>query len=145
VIWYQGESNANNVEQASAYRAQFATMIDSWRREWNSNGERFPFLWVQLPNFGTPDSVPPAASAWATQRESMAAALSLPATGQAIAIDVGEAENLHPTNKQDVGLRPALVAAWRTAGMCSHRDRPTGRTWCVETGSSCRSPTSDRG
>jgi sialate O-acetylesterase len=109
IIWYQGESNANNVQQASAYRAQFATLIDSWRREW-SGGGRLPFLWVQLPNFGKPDSTPPSQSAWATQRESMAAALSLPATGQAITIDVGEAENLHPKNKQDVGARLALVA-----------------------------------
>lgn len=110
VIWYQGESNANNVGQASAYRAQFATLIDSWRHEWKEGDARFPFLWVQLPNYGTPDSVPPSQSTWATQRESMAAALRLPATGQAIAIEVGEAENLHPTNKQDVGARLALVA-----------------------------------
>jgi sialate O-acetylesterase len=110
VIWYQGESNANNLEQAAAYRAQFATLITSWRHEWDSGRDTFPFLWVQLPGFNPPDSVPPASAAWATQRESMAAALSLPKTGQAIAIDLGDASNIHPKNKQDVGARLALVA-----------------------------------
>ena len=109
VLWYQGESNANNMQQAAAYRGQFTTLIDSWRHAWGSGREAFPFLWVQLPNFGKPDSVPPAMAAWATQRESMAAALSLPKTGQAIAIDIGEGE-LHPRNKQDVGARLARVA-----------------------------------
>jgi sialate O-acetylesterase len=110
VIWYQGESNANTVEQAAAYRGQFATLITSWRHEWNSGRDAFPFLWVQLPGFNPPDSIPPASSAWATQRESMAAALSLPKTGQAVAIDLGDASNLHPKNKQDVGARLARVA-----------------------------------
>ncbi len=69
VIWYQGESNANNAAQAAAYREQFATLITSWRRVWGGGGGRstFPFLWVQLPNFGAADSTPPslADSAWA--------------------------------------------------------------------------------
>lgn len=110
VIWYQGESNSNNVEQAAAYRSQFQTLINSWRGEF-AQRDTFPFLWVQLPNFGKPDSVPPslAASAWAMQRESMTAALALPRTGQAIAIDVGEGE-LHPLDKRDPGTRLALVA-----------------------------------
>ncbi|MEO8337944.1 MAG: sialate O-acetylesterase, partial [bacterium] len=110
VIWYQGESNANNDAQSLAYRAQFANLISSWRKEWTGGTTRFPFLWVQLPNYGTPDSVPPNTSSWALQRESMQAALSLPSTGQAIAIDVGEPGDIHPKNKQDVGARLALVA-----------------------------------
>lgn len=110
VLWYQGESNANNDAQALAYRAQFATLITSWRKEWRGANDRFPFLWVQLPNYGTPDSIPPVTSSWAHQRESMEAALSLPNTGQAIAIDLGNPGDIHPTNKQDVGARLALVA-----------------------------------
>jgi sialate O-acetylesterase len=110
VLWYQGESNANNMQQATAYRDQFKTLITSWRHEWDSGRDTFPFLWVQLPNFGPTDGVPPATATWASQRESMTAALSLPKTGQAIAIDVGDATNLHPRNKQDVGSRLALVA-----------------------------------
>jgi sialate O-acetylesterase len=110
VIWYQGESNANNAAEARAYRTQFATLIRSWRRELNGGkGADFPFLWVQLPNFGPVDSEPPSMSAWALQRESMQAALALPNTGQAITIDVGEAGDIHPKNKQDVGRRLGLV------------------------------------
>ena len=110
VIWYQGESNANNDAQAIAYREQFANLIKSWRQSWDGGRDAFPFLWVQLPNFGMPDSVPPLHAAWALQRESMDAALALPGTGRAVAIDLGEADNIHPRNKQDVGERLALVA-----------------------------------
>ncbi len=110
VIWYQGESNANSVQQAAEYRQLFKRMIASWRREWRGSNPEFPFLWVQLPNYGMVDSVPPAASGWATVRESQAAALSLPHTGQVVAIDLGQAEELHPRNKQDVAARLALKA-----------------------------------
>ena len=110
VIWYQGESNANSFAQAVAYRALFAGLITSWRREWTGARRTFPFLWVQLPGFGTPDSVPVERPAWAALRESQAAALALPRTGQAVAIDLGESANIHPRNKQEVGRRLALVA-----------------------------------
>lgn len=110
VIWYQGESNSNNDEQAKAYRADFSRLITSWRRELNGGRSAFPFLWVQLPNYGRVDAMPPASGGWAHVRESQNAALSLPNTGQVVAIDIGEATNLHPVNKQDVGSRLALVA-----------------------------------
>ncbi len=109
VLWYQGESNANSVAQATAYRAQFDTLIRSWRGAW-TGGHDLPFLWVQLPNFGRVDSVPPDSAGWATLRESQDAALALPRTGQVVAIDIGDAGDLHPGNKQDVGHRLALVA-----------------------------------
>ena len=117
VIWYQGESNSNNVEQATAYREQFASLIQSWRREF-AQRDTLPFLWVQLPNFGTPDVEPPssAAAAWAVQRESMTEDLALPRTGQAITIDVGEGL-LHPPNKRDPGEAPrprcSACGIWR--------------------------------
>lgn len=107
VIWYQGESNSNNDEQAAAYRGQFAALIESWRREFRE-ASNMPFLWVQLPNFGIPESDPPAHAAWALQRESMDDELSLPKTGRAVIIDAGGP--LHPTNKQTPGARLALVA-----------------------------------
>lgn len=110
VIWYQGESNSNNDAQAIAYRAQFAALIQSWRKEWNAGATQFPFLWAQLPNYGTVDVNPPASGGWALVREAQSAALSLPNTAQAVIFDVGEATNLHPTNKTDVGERLALAA-----------------------------------
>ena len=106
VIWYQGESNAYP-DDALKYREQFKAMIEDWRARWNS-GE-FPFLWVQLANYMEPDAQP-AESGWALLRESQSAALELPNTAQAVAIDVGEADDIHPRNKQDVGLRLALAA-----------------------------------
>lgn len=110
VIWYQGESNSNNDAQARAYQAQFAKLITSWRSAWASATPAFPFLWVQLPNYGTVDVQPPMTAGWALLRESQNAALSLPNTAQAVTVDIGENEVLHPTNKQDVGHRLALGA-----------------------------------
>jgi sialate O-acetylesterase len=110
VIWYQGESNANSDAQAAAYRGLFAGLIRGWRREWKGTHGAFPFLWVQLPGFGAVDSVPQDRPAWAVLRESQTAALALPRTGQAVAIDLGEQANIHPRNKQEVGRRLALVA-----------------------------------
>jgi sialate O-acetylesterase len=110
VIWYQGESNANSVEDARAYRDQFATLIRSWRSDLHGVQRDFPFLWAQLPNFGPVDTSPPRSATWAVMRESQSAALALPATGQAVTIDIGEAHELHPRNKQDVGRRLALLA-----------------------------------
>jgi len=110
VLWYQGESNANDDEQAAAYRAQFAELIRSWRREWTGTPGGFPFLWAQLPNFGAPDAAPSATAGWAILRESQSAALALPGTGQAVLIDVGEAGDIHPRNKVEVGRRLARVA-----------------------------------
>ena len=129
VIWYQGESNSNNDAQAAAYRDQFQTLIRSWRTAWNTGP--FPFLWVQLPNFGAPDSVPPMRAAWALQRESMDAALALPNTGRAIAIDAGDGGILHPTTKAIVGERLARVALAQVYGRNVTALGPTYRAHTV--------------
>ena len=135
VIWYQGESNANNDEQARNYRAQFRKLITSWRAAWAGGGREFPFLWVQLPNFGSPDTVPAlGGGAWAIQRESMAAALSLPNTGQAITIDVGDPNDIHPRNKRDVGHRLALVARRVAYGERMLTSGPTYRSHTIQDG-----------
>jgi sialate O-acetylesterase len=113
VIWYQGESNANNDAQATAYRALFAGLIRDWRRGWHESSPTpadFPFLWVQLPNFGRPDTVPPASSGWARLRDAQSAALTLPGTAQVVAIDLGDPGDIHPRHKQPVGHRLALAA-----------------------------------
>jgi len=132
VIWYQGESNANNDQQAAAYRTAFAGLITSWRREWTGAPGGFPFIWAQLPNFGAADSVPPATAGWAILRESQQAALTLPATGQAVTIDVGEAGDIHPRNKHDVGRRMALVARRLVYGQPVESSGPTYRRHTVD-------------
>ncbi len=104
VLWYQGEANAWRAEQ---YRTLFLALITDWRARWQD--ERMPFLFVQLPNLRDPAAAP-AESDWAELREAQASALRLPATGMAVTIDIGEAGNIHPPNKQEVGRRLALQA-----------------------------------
>ena len=129
VLWYQGESNADNVADARRYATLFTTMITQWRREWRS-GE-FPFLWVQLANFMAPDAQPPAASAWAVLRDAQSAALSLPKTAQAVIIDIGDAQDIHPRNKHDVGARLALAARRVAYGQPVEHVGPTHRSHVV--------------
>ncbi|WP_375418275.1 sialate O-acetylesterase [uncultured Hymenobacter sp.] len=104
VIWYQGESNA---ERAAQYRRLFPALIQDWRRAWNA--PQLPFLFVQLANYMAARPQP-GESAWAELREAQAQALQLPSTGMATAIDIGEANDIHPHNKQEVGRRLALAA-----------------------------------
>lgn len=106
-IWYQGESNAGSETDATNYAELFKHMIIDWRNRWNIGD--FPFLYVQLANFMAPD-VEPAESSWAILRESQTKTLSLENTGQAVIIDIGEADDIHPKNKHDVGYRLALAA-----------------------------------
>ena len=104
VIWYQGESNADRAYQ---YRSLFSTMIKDWRNNWQEGD--FPFLFVQLANYMAVKPQP-ADDAWAELREAQTMALSLPNTGMAVIIDIGDADDIHPRNKQDVGYRLALNA-----------------------------------
>ncbi len=106
-IWYQGESNAGRAYQ---YRKLFPAMIANWRNDWGQGD--FSFLFVQLANFMAVNPEP-AESAWAELREAQLMTLALPKTGMAVIIDIGEANNIHPKNKQDVGKRLAL---WALAG-----------------------------
>jgi sialate O-acetylesterase len=102
-IWYQGESNASRGHQ---YRSLFPLLIEDWRKQWNTD---LSFYFVQLANFMQPNAEP-MASAWAELREAQSMTLSLPKTGQAVIIDLGDASDIHPKNKQDVGYRLALHA-----------------------------------
>lgn len=112
VLWYQGESNAAP-KDAFVYRNQFKDMITDWRTIWNQGD--FPFYWVQLTNFGQANDLP-VETGWGMLRESQTEALSLPNTAQAVIIDIGEADDIHPKNKQDVGKRLALAARNLTYG-----------------------------
>ncbi|MSU49765.1 MAG: acetyl esterase [Opitutus sp.] len=109
-IWYQGESNA---PRAAFYRDSFALMLADWRALWGRGD--FPFYHAQLANFDAKD-VRPRESDWAELREAQTQTLSLPNTGQAVTIDLGEELEVHPRNKRDVGERLALLALARTYG-----------------------------
>jgi sialate O-acetylesterase len=110
-IWYQGESNAG---KAYEYRELFPTMIKDWRTRWGQGD--FPFYFVQLANF-TDRNAQPVESDWAELREAQSMTLALPNTGQAVAIDIGEAADIHPRNKREVGRRLALNALAKTYGI----------------------------
>ena len=109
-IWYQGESNVGRAQQ---YRTLFPTMIRSWRQDWGLGD--FPFLFVQIANY-FPVKEQPVRSEWAELREAQTMTLSLPNTAQAVAIDIGEALDIHPKNKQDVASRLALAALAKVYG-----------------------------
>lgn len=102
--WYQGE---NNAPKAWQYRKLLPAMIGSWRKAWGEGD--FTFLIVQLPNFEQPRD--PARETWAELREAQAlTARNVPNCGLAVTIDIGEAKEIHPKNKQEVGRRLALLA-----------------------------------
>lgn len=104
VIWYQGESNAS---RAVEYRRLFPLMIQDWRKRWDQPD--LPFLFVQLANYMA-RMTSPQESDWAALREAQLMTLDLPHTGMAVTIDIGEADDIHPRNKLDVGLRLARHA-----------------------------------
>jgi sialate O-acetylesterase len=116
VIWYQGESNSRPMKRALAYRKLFAGLIADWRGLW---GKDFPFLFVQLPGYHGTNRVD-----WPAVREAQAAALTLPQTGMAVAIDVGSAKTIHPPDKKPVGHRLALQALKLAYGRQIMADSP---------------------
>lgn len=104
-LWYQGEANADRAYQ---YRTAFPLMITDWRQHWNEGN--FPFYYVQLASFNAGNGNSEQGSTWAELREAQTRTLSLPATGMAVTDDIGESNDIHPKNKQDVGLRLAAIA-----------------------------------
>jgi len=122
VLWYQGESNA---DRAGQYETLFPLLIRTWRKAWDQD---FAFLWVQLPNFLEvrrpkdrtplpaglgPDELP---LGWAAIREVQSRVLSVPQTGMAVTIDIGQTWEIHPNNKKTVAERLALVALGQVYG-----------------------------
>jgi sialate O-acetylesterase len=104
-IWYQGENNAS---RAAEYAQLLPTLIQNWRTQWHN--PKLPFYIVQLANFMKPVQNP-GPSNWAELREAQLKTFrDVPDTGLAVAIDVGSANTIHPTDKQDVGQRLALWA-----------------------------------
>ena len=103
-VWYQGEANTNRAEE---YAKLQPAMIADWRNKWKQTDA--PFLYVQLPGFMDYNYLP-SESNWAMLRESQLKSLSVPNTAMAVAIDLGEWNDIHPDNKKDVGERLALAA-----------------------------------
>jgi len=110
VVWYQGESNAGRAWQ---YRSAFPLLIEDWRKQWGQGP--FPFYFCQLANY-MDKKAEPGESAWAELREAQSMSLSVPNTGQAVLIDLGESGFIHPRNKADVGERLAKIALAGTYG-----------------------------
>jgi len=107
-IWYQGENNAI-ASFPQLFGLQLRTMIKDWRGRW---GYEFPFAWVQLPEWRESQKQPVQSTGWTTVREQMLKALDVPHTGMAVTLGLGDAKDIHPKNKQDVGKR---LAGWALA------------------------------
>ncbi|MEO8592148.1 MAG: sialate O-acetylesterase [Candidatus Solibacter sp.] len=124
VIWYQGEGNARPA-LAPVYARNFMAMIRDWRRAWGLGD--FPFIWAQLPNYKENGW-------WPDLREAQLQSLALANTGMAVTIDVGAADNLHPPNKKDVGVRMAIAARGVAYGEKIEWSGPLYRTAAREGG-----------
>ena len=105
-IWYQGESNRHEPDD---YGSLFTAMIEDWREVWEDD---FRYLWVQLADFTQPVTKPGTNDGWAVVQEYQRRTLSLPKTGMAVINDIGDATDIHPKNKKDVGER---LARWALA------------------------------
>jgi sialate O-acetylesterase len=104
-IWYQGEANAGRAYQ---YRKAFALMIQDWRQHWHQGD--FPFYFVQLASWRASNGNSQTGSEWAELREAQTMTLSLPNTGMAVTVDIGDSMDIHPKFKQEVGKRLAAIA-----------------------------------
>lgn len=106
VLWYQGEAN---VGRAMEYKKSFPLLIKDWRQQWNQGD--FPFYFVQLSSFNEFNGNSKTGSMWAELREAQSyTSQTIPNTEMCVTIDIGNAKDIHPTNKQDVGQRLASIA-----------------------------------
>lgn len=133
-IWYQGESNGN---EGMEYFHKMQALIGGWRQVWNQGEFPLFFYFVQLADFQKPNDNPQGGDGWARLREAQRHALTIPHTGMAVITDIGEANDIHPRNKQDVGRRLARWALRDTIGQDLVVSGPLYRSMDVE-GSSIR-------
>ena len=111
IIWYQGEANSYSVERGLLYQTQLTTLIKDWRKRWNGEptfwsklwNEELPFCWAQLPNYA-------GGVQWPSLRESQLKTLSVSNTGMITTMDIGDKNDIHPKNKQEIGRRFSLWA-----------------------------------
>jgi sialate O-acetylesterase len=120
VLWYQGEAN---VWRAAEYKKSFPLMINDWRTKFKQGN--FPFYFVQLSTFDEFGGNSQKGSRWAELREAQSETLKLPNTGMAVTTDIGNAKDIHPTNKQDIGLRLAAIAMNNIYGKKQVHSGPT--------------------
>ena len=108
-LWYQGESN---MREEMMYHEKMKALIHGWRKVWGQGD--FPFYFVQLAPWGGYDRDDPThlPKIW----EAQSATLSVPNTGMVVTTDIGNVRDIHPRNKQDVGLRLAFWALAKTYG-----------------------------
>lgn len=126
-IWYQGEHNAS-AGDLDIYQLKMRALIRGWREKWGQ--QDFSFFFVQLPNFDTNTD-------WPAIRDAQRRTLSEPDTGMAITIDVGNDNDIHPTNKQDPGERLAQLALATDFGQAITQSGPLIHTTVVENGKIC--------
>lgn len=130
VLWYQGEGNAADVNSAQHYFAAQRELIEERRRLFRD--KTLPFYFVQLPAYRAPTDDPAGGDAWSHLRESQRRCLGVPNTGMAVALDVGDADDIHPTNKTDVGERLALWALRQEYGKAFVPSGPLFRKLSIE-------------
>jgi len=126
-IWYQGEANAGRAYQ---YRKAFPLMITDWRARWKEGD--FPFYFVQLASWNANNGNSRQGSSWAELREAQTMTLSLPNTGMAVTTDIGDAKDIHPKDKQDVGRRLAYIALNNTYGQSMEYSGPVYKSMEAE-------------
>ncbi|GAB2834912.1 sialate O-acetylesterase family protein [Ferruginibacter profundus] len=128
IVWYQGEANSGRGKEYA--QLQPAQIID-WRKKWQQGD--IPFCYVQLPNFMDANYLP-SESQWAELREAQLKSLSVPNTGMAVAIDLGEWNDIHPDNKKAVGDRLALIADKMVYGKDIVYSGPVFKTATIDAG-----------
>jgi sialate O-acetylesterase len=121
VLWYQGESNAGGVAEGQQYVETKRAMVADWRK-WFGDPD-LPFYFVQLAGWLKSPDDPAGGDGWAHVREAQRKCLALPHTGMAVATDIGDAADIHPKNKSDVGDR---LARWALANEYGKKVVPSG-------------------
>lgn len=128
-IWYQGESNLNT---RKLYPELQKALIDDWRALWKNSG--LPFYFVQLAPHKAPSDKPAPGGQIAEMREAQARSLAIPHTGMAVTLDIGDAKDIHPRNKLDVGKRLARLALSGTYAKPGVANGPVFREAAIENG-----------
>jgi len=127
VLWYQGEANVSRAQQ---YKKAFPLMIADWRTKWNQGD--FPFYFVQLSSFNENGGNSIKGSKWAELREAQAQTLQVPNTGMCVTTDIGDAKDIHPTNKKDVGYRLSAIALKNVYGKPIISSGPTFKSMAIK-------------